>query len=128
MAYPERSDELLERLERTCSNLGEWLRDPHEARLAADYGPVARHRCRQGVPLAEIVLLAQLFKRRRLHLRSCRRRCEREAGEGGAEEGPRQDQLNSSSASAWSAFDGRETGVYCVDRRVDSRNRPLVVD
>jgi len=58
-----RGDELLERLERTCSHFGDWLTDPDEARMANEYGPIARERSRQGVPLAEIVLLAQLFKR-----------------------------------------------------------------
>ena len=58
-----RDDELLERLERTCSRLGGWLTDPDEARMVSEYGPIARERSRQGVPLAELVLLAQLFKR-----------------------------------------------------------------
>lgn len=58
-----RGDELLERMERTCSHLGDWLTDPDETRMTNEYGPIARERSRQGVPLAEIVLLAQLFKR-----------------------------------------------------------------
>ena len=63
VAFRKRSDELLDRLEKTCSHLGEWLRDPDETRLAGEYGPIARERCRQDVPLAEIILLVQLFKR-----------------------------------------------------------------
>jgi hypothetical protein len=58
-----RDDELFERLERTCSHLGDWLSDPDDARMTRAYGPIARERSRQGVPVAEIVLLAQICKR-----------------------------------------------------------------
>jgi len=60
------SNELEQRVFRTYHNLGDWLGDPKEDAVQAEYEEWGRKRYRNGIPLSEIVYAVILLKH---HLR-----------------------------------------------------------
>jgi hypothetical protein len=56
------SDELHRRVYDVYHNLGRWLGDKTEEQLEATYGGLGRTRCREGVPLSEVVYALVLIK------------------------------------------------------------------
>jgi hypothetical protein len=61
------SDELEQRVYRTYLNLGNWIGDPKEDKVRAEYEEWGRKRYRNGIPLSEIVYAVILLKH---HLRA----------------------------------------------------------
>ena len=59
-------DELEQRVYRTYRNLGDWIGDPKEDAVQAEYEDWGRRRYRNGIPLSEIVYAVLLLKH---HLR-----------------------------------------------------------
>ena len=60
------SDEMHRRVYDVYHNLGRWLGDKTEEHLESTYGGLGRARCREGVPLSEVVYALVLIKE---HLR-----------------------------------------------------------
>lgn len=56
------SEELHRRIYDVYHNLGRWLSDKTEEHLEATYGGLGRTRCREGVPLSEVVYALVLIK------------------------------------------------------------------
>lgn len=59
-------DELAQRVFRLYQNLGNWIGDPKDDAIRAEYEEWGSIRCRQGVPLSEIIYALILTKK---HLR-----------------------------------------------------------
>jgi hypothetical protein len=55
--------EIFRRFEDVCRHLGQWLATSDEQALHHRYENLGRERCEEGIPLHEVVCMAQLFER-----------------------------------------------------------------